>query len=180
MTITIKDDIALIIGLLSIKYNIRADTFNELLDKGLINDSHEITEKGNEILRSITSSEPKSDDFTILAQKMREVFPKGKKPGTNLYWRDSVPSVAAKLKTIVKRFGECFTEEQAVDAARRYVSSFNGDYQYMRLLPYFILKYENKMDEEGNVMRIMVSPMLSYIQNEGQEGENEDWNIEVR
>ena len=141
-----------------------------------------LSQKGKKELESLmnTSSEPESINYERLAMEMRKCFPKGKKPGTAYYWGDSVPGVASKLKLLVKKFGNCFTEEQAIKAAKDYVASFNGNYQYMRLLPYFILKYETKIDEEGKGNKVLVSEMLSYIQNEGQENNSDDWNIAVR
>lgn len=116
----------------------------------------------------------KDEEFTALAEKMRDAFPEGKKPGTTYYWRDSVPLIARKLKTLVAKFNVQFTEEQALEATRKYVESFNGDYKCMRLLKYFILKTDKESGEA-------VSEFLSYLENAGQEDSlSDEWLTEVR
>ena len=112
--------------------------------------------------------------YERLADKMRELFPDGRKPGTTYYWRDSVPIIAKKLKTVVEKFNTQFTEEQALDATRRYVESFNGDYRFMQLLKYFILKTDRAT---GDIR----SDFLSLLQNpDAEDSLNDNWLNEVR
>lgn len=98
-----------------------------------------------------------------LATKLQELFPKGRKPGTNYLWRCTKAEVAVKLKTLVVKYGYSFTEEQALEAAKRYVESFeqSGNYKNMRLLKYFILK--TKPDADGNLE--ISSEFMSLIEN---------------
>lgn len=115
------------------------------------------------------------DRYDLLAEKLRELYPKGKKPGTNYMWRDSNAVIAKKLKSLVKRLGVSFTDEQAINATKKYIASFNGDYRYMQLLKYFISKQvvvENTLEE--------TSQFLSYIENEGQEDINLEWTVSVK
>ena len=112
--------------------------------------------------------------YERLAEKMRELYPKGLKPGTTYYWRDSTPIIAKKLKTVVEKFNTQFTEEQALDATRRYVESFNGDYRFMQLLKYFILKTDRAT---GDIR----SDFLSLLQNpDAEDSLNDNWLNEVR
>lgn len=138
---------------------------------------YSITREGVDIIEQVVlNSEFKGNNTTYgryenLAIKLRELFPEGKKAGTNYYWRDSVTTIAKKLKALVKKNGECFTDEQAITATKEYVSSFNGNYQYMQLLKYFISKQkavDGTIEEE--------SQLLSYIENAGQEAKHrDDW-----
>ena len=65
-----------------------------------------------------------------------------------------------------------FTDEQIVQAAEKYVQGFNGNYQYMRLLKYFIFK--EKVGANGEVEGD--SELISYIENAGQEEDlKNDW-----
>lgn len=100
----------------------------------------------------------KEEEFLSLAEKMREIFPSGKKAGTTYPWRDSTPIIARKLKTIVAKFNFKFTEEQAINATKRYVESFNGNYQYMQLLKYFILKQTNTGELRSDFMALIENP----------------------
>jgi hypothetical protein len=111
-------------------------------------------------------------EFEELANKLREVFPKGKKPGTTYMWRDTTAVIAKKLKILVTKYNCKFTEEQAIKATQAYVNSFGGNYKYMQLLKYFILK--TPTNASGDVE--LRSDFMSYIDNEGQEEQlREDW-----
>lgn len=115
----------------------------------------------------------KDKEFRELADKLKELFPKGKKAGTTYMWRDSTAVIARKLKTLVVKYDYQFTEEQAIKATKAYVESFNGDYTYMQLLKYFILKSL----PDGEIK----SDFMSYIENEGQEDElSDNWLTEMR
>ena len=89
-------------------------------------------------------------------------------------WRGSGYEVVKKLRTLVKKTGIYFTNEQAINATKRYIKSFNGNYAFMQVLPYFILKQVpvNGVYEER-------SQLLSYIENE--EGDtNNEWTAELK
>ena len=88
-------------------------------------------------------------------------------------WRDSTAVIARKLKTLVVKYDYEFTEEQALKATKAYVESFNGDYTYMQLLKYFILKTM----PDGEIR----SDFMSYIENEGHEDDiGKDWNTSLK
>lgn len=113
-----------------------------------------------------------------LAEKLRELYPEGKKQGTQYYWRDSNSVIVKKLKALIKKYGDCFTDEQAINATKKYVESFNGNYQFMQLLKYFISKNVVKGGEVEET-----SQLLSYIENAGQEDKQQltiDWETELR
>lgn len=115
----------------------------------------------------------KDKEFKELADKLKELFPKGKKAGTTYMWRDSTAVIARKLKTLVVKYDYQFTEEQAIKATKAYVESFNGDYTYMQLLKYFILKSL----PDGEIK----SDFMSYIENEGDENDmGNDWNTSLK
>lgn len=156
-----------------------------LIQKGLItaerNDLFQqvgwrLTNKGTEVLDSViidSNKEQEPQDRLIqLATKLKEVFPKGKKDGTNYYWADGVALIVRRLKLFFKKYGNKFTDEQIIQAAEKYVQGFNGNYQYMRLLKYFIFK--EKVGANGEVEGD--SELISYIENAGQEEDlRNDW-----
>lgn len=126
-----------------------------------------LTTKGKEVITGIIAdSTPKGTEARLisLAQELREVFPKGKKDGTNNYWSDGATIIVRRLKLFFKKYGD-FTNDQILTAARKYVESFNGNYQFMRTLKYFIFKDARGL--EGNIEN--TSELLTYIENEGQE-----------
>lgn len=136
---------------------------------------YNITNKGKEALtyllvhgnKDVISKE---DMIENLAIQLKDIYPKGKKPGTNYLWRSNTVEIARRLKVLIGKYKFEFTPEQAIEATKNYVASFNGDYRMMRLLKYFIFKLER--DAEGNT--IVVSDMMSLIENEGQET-NQNW-----
>ena len=161
-----------------------------LIQKGLItaerNDLFQqvgwrLTNKGTEVLDSVIMDSDKEqepqDRLIQLATKLKEVFPKGKKDGTNYYWADGVALIVRRLKLFFKKYGNKFTDEQIVQAAEKYVQGFNGNYQYMRLLKYFIFK--EKVGANGEVEGD--SELISYIENAGQEEDlRNDWATTLR
>ena len=156
-----------------------------LIQKGLItaerNDLFQqvgwrLTNKGTEVLDSVIMDSDKEqepqDRLIQLATKLKEIFPKGKKDGTNYYWAEGVALIVRRLKLFFKKYGNEFTDEQIVQAAEKYVQGFNGNYQYMRLLKYFIFK--EKVGANGEVEGN--SELISYIENAGQEEDlKDDW-----
>lgn len=161
-----------------------------LIQKGLItaerNDLFQqvgwrLTNKGTEVLDSVIMDSDKEqepqDRLIQLATKLKEIFPKGKKDGTNYYWADGVALIVRRLKLFFKKYGTDFTDEQIIQATEKYVHGFNGNYQYMRLLKYFIFK--EKIGAGGEVEGD--SELINYIENAGQE-ENlrNDWATTLR
>ena len=174
---------------LYLKDDIREEELTNLHNKGLVVkelpiDGHKysISKKGITLVEQVLlNSEFKSNEtnkgrYELLAEKLRELYPSGKKPGTNYQWRDSNAIIAKKLKALVKKYGETFTDEEAIDATKRYVESFNGNYQYMQLLKYFISKrkvIDGEIEES--------SQLLSFIENKEQVNTiTDDWTTELK
>lgn len=177
--------------LLSIHNNADLDIAQkELIKKGYITASRNdlfqqvgwrMTNKGASVIDSVIVDSDRNqkpeDNLTALATKLKEVFPKGKKDGTNYYWADGVALIVRRLKLFFKKYGDGYTNEQIVQAAEKYVQGFNGNYQYMKLLKYFIFK--EKVGANGEVEG--ESDLVSYIENAGQEETlRNDWATTLR
>ena len=127
------------------------------------------------ILDSSKEKEPQ-DRLINLATRLKAIFPKGKKAGTNYYWAEGVPLIIRRLKLFFRKYGNEFTDEQIVQAAEKYVEGFNGNYTYMRLLKYFIFK--EKIGAAGEVEGD--SELISYIENADQVDDlREDWTTQL-
>lgn len=125
----------------------------------------------NNVIVDSDKYEKSEEDILNLSEQLKEIFPKGKKDGTSNYWAEGKALIARRLKTFFKKYGETFTDEQILNAARNYVQSFNGNYQFMRTLKYFIFK-----DMEVAGEREYSSDLLNYIENAGHEDEiKNDW-----
>ena len=139
-----------------------------------------VTQRWNDLcesaLLSADSAIPKGDRLNKLAKSLMDCFPEGKKEGTSQYWRGNIRDVTLKLQKFFKLYGNKYSDEQIISAAQRYVTSYNGKYQYMRVLKFFICKNERKMDSEGVGYIEEVSDLAAYIENEGQEKNlKDDW-----
>ena len=166
---------------------------NELTDK-LVNDEMLVKSESsgdyfitcrwdnvvNDILLSADPKVPSEDSILDLATKLMNLFPAGKKDGTPYYWKGNKKDIKEKLQKFYKLYGQKYTEEQILTAAESYVKSFNGNYKFMRLLKYFIWKADKKINEEGSYYVEEVSELATYIENAGQETQNEDWQITLK
>ena len=156
----------------------------DLKTKYLLYDNNTLTDKGKSIVQKVNvdnylNSKIEKDNIKDLASELQKLFPAGKKPGTNYYWRGFKQEIIKKLETISNKFDFEFTKEQAINATKRYVDSFNGDYRYMQLLKYFILK--NKITENGTEIK---SSFMEYIENENNNEDDSmlnssEWNNEI-
>ena len=114
----------------------------------------------------------KDSEFTELATELREIYPAGRKDGTTYMWRGTTAEVAKKLKTLVVKYGYTINREDVLKATKEYVNYFNGNYRYMQLLKYFILK--SVKDADGNVD--IKSELMSLIENSDQiDAQRDDW-----
>lgn len=135
-----------------------------------------ITPKGVEAVNGVFADTEIADKkviskFDILAEKLINLYPSGRKEGTHYLWRDSKLSISRRLKTLYTKYGVNFTEDQAVEATKNYIKSFNGNYKTMRLLKYFIYKIEVKDGKEE-----FTSELAAMIENKDNlESYREDW-----
>ena len=134
-------------------------------------------------LMASSSNVASEERCTQLAEQLREIFPSGKKPGYAYTWRDSVSCIADRLKKFFMKYGE-YSDEQVIEATKAYVASFNGNYQYMQLLKYFIWK--NKVTGEEVVRGRVVgeverqSQLAAWIEDTPEKSTSADWDIALR
>lgn len=188
MVISINDEVCYKYGLkeeellvlLLIKSGAYIPTIVDSLEKEgkIIKDmfgNYMITQKWDDITSSVILDSDKEaqpeDKLEDLALKLAAIFPKEKKAGTCHYFRGNRKDNVLKLKKFFKLYGNKYSEEQILKAAKSYVDSFNGNYQYMRILKYFIWKDEVKINAEGKRYVEETSDLASWIENEGQEEE---------
>ena len=195
MNITINDDVCAKYGLslpellviLALKSDKLENTIASLENKGAIVsdvfEGHLVTQRWDDIASSILLDSDKDrqspDRIANLAAKLMEIFPKEKKAGTNHYFRGNTKDITLKLKKFFKLYGDKYSDEQVLNAAQAYVSSFNGNYTYMRILKYFIWKDDKKMHEDGKMYIEETSDLASWIENAGSET-NQDWEIDLK
>ena len=127
-------------------------------------------------LLSADKSVPDNKRLENLAKSLMEVFPAGKKEGTSQYWKGNLRDNTLRLAKFFKLYGDKYTDEQMIEAAKNYVSSHNGRYQYMRVLKYFIWKDARKVNSEGEGYIEEVSDLAAFIENAKDEKNlKDDW-----
>ena len=138
-----------------------------------------ISDKGKELLENMSAYTGTKDcelNFLDTAAKMRALFPKGIKDGTNSRWVDGLALVSKRLKQFTQKYGE-FTEDEIVEATKRYVDSFSGNYQRMRTLRYFIWA-EKRNPGTGEVE--YTSDLLNCLEDTEDENKMVDWEVNLR
>ena len=184
-------DLPSLLAVLLVKTGVNiSELFNDLVEKQVLvkdmfSEGFLVTQRWDSICSDILLSADKSVPSDIrlgsLSDKLMEIFPKGKKEGTPLYWRNNRKDNILRLKKFFKLYGNKYSDEQIIKAAESYVSSFNGQYAYMRTLKYFIWKDERKIDSNGIGYVEEVSDLASCIENAGQEETlRNDWATTLR
>lgn len=125
------------------------------------------TTQWDDIMQSVLlesdSTIPSDDRIVNLVNRMRELFPKGMKVG-NSAWRGNVRELKLRMQKFFKLYGN-YKDEDILAATRKYVESFNGDYTYMRILKYFILKSELKQHQGENGEAVTQVEDISLLAN---------------
>ena len=140
-----------------------------------------VTNKGIQILDDTIIDSDKYQEpiekLESLAQSLKNLFPKGKKDGTNYYWADGVALIVRRLKLFFKKYGNTYSNEQIIKATEKYVKSFNGNYKFMKLLKYFIFK--EKIGAGGDIEG--ESDLITYIENCNEDIIiNNDWEVTLK
>lgn len=116
---------------------------------------------------------PNENKLSVLVEKLRELFPKGIKTGSAA-WRGNKREITLRLQKFFKIYENSYSNEAIIEATKRYVESFNGNYTYMRILKYFILKDEVKVAEDGTKYVEQVSELANFLENELEENPSFD------
>ena len=150
-----------------------------LIDKGYITNAgdlfgrYTVTNKAVKLLDNVLADSSVDDDtkITELATKLKELYPKGKKEGTNQFWADGVSIIVKRLKIFYKKYG-FYDNDIIIKATEDYIKSFNGDYRFMKTLKYFL--WSEKVNKAGEVEP--TSDLLTYIENADEVDElSNDW-----
>lgn len=146
------------------------------------------------ILCDSSGNNKKTDkELLELAEKVKDCFPAMRMKDrfgrdTPYYYRCNKSEVAKALKRFFTQFGNDYSDEDIIDATKRYVASFKGNYTGMRLSKYFIMKNPTKQDVDGNGYVDQVSDLLTFLENK-EESESvevvgvntsDDWMMNVR
>ena len=178
-------------ALLCIFYDVNMEEeLSNLLKKGYIssygvkpdsNMPYVVYNKGRKLITDVAMSFNSKlkpfTDYTELATRLKALFPKGKKEGTNNYWAEGIAVLVRRLQLFNHKYPNKYTDDEIVNAAERYVKSFNGQYRTMRTLKYFLFKEEVNAAGENEG----VSDLLNVLEA-GESDSNSigfDWDTNV-
>ena len=174
-----------------------SDAIENMLNREILVNTgeYQVTQHWSDVLDEILSDssgavEKSDEELVELAKKMREVYPEGKMRDrfgaiTPYYYRCNNSEVSKALKRFFTEKGN-YTDEEIIDATKRYVADFQGQYwqKGMRLLKYFIIKNPIKHGEDGRGYVEQVSDLETYLNNKESEEEvvntSSDWMMSVR
>ena len=160
----------------------------EILVEDKSEDWYKVTQHWSDVLDKILAdssgkTEKTDEELLSLAQKMRDLYPRGKMKDrygrmTPYFYRCNNAEVVKKLKKFFTLFGS-ISDEDILDATRRYVASFQGNYAGMRLIKYFILKDDVRPSEDGTGHVEQISDLATFLENKESEEEGDvntdDW-----
>lgn len=165
-----------------IENNIESLLHRDIITKSALFNDIKLTQHWNEELQKVLLDSdkviPKTNDLTYLVTTLRNIYPKGIKSGSAA-WRGNVREITLRLQKFFKIYGSTYTEEDIIEATKKYVESFNGNYTYMRILKYFILKDEVKINEDGVRYVEQISELANFLENDTSSVDT-NWDIELR
>lgn len=171
--------------LLSLRIKDLDSAITNLEARSIINDGKP-TPQWSDILDDIlaSSSGDINDEQRLqnLAQQMRDLYPRGKMPGTPYYYRCNNREVILKLKKFFQTYGN-YPDDKILEATERYVASFQGNYKYLPLIKYFIMKDKLRLGEDGQQHVSPESSLATYLENKDDTTlitASDDWLTTVR
>ena len=201
MKITIDDKVCLkhkmtpceVLIALAVRAEKLEDNLENMLQREILvnHGNYQVTQRWSDVVDEILADSGCAQDddrLKNLAKKMREHYPLGRiidkrtgKP-TSFIFRCNPKEIELKLKTFFLRYGN-YSDEDILDAERRYVASWNGNYQQpgFRQLKYFIWKDVKKEGPDSGYVESS-SPLLDFLENKESDEEiinDEDWTTKL-
>lgn len=150
------------------------DQVKNLIGRGLVqknDDGYTVSESVREMLDKIVleSGNASEKRLSTLAMKMQKCFPEGKPYGSITYYRANKREIIFRLQSFFKQYGD-FPDEEIVDATRRFVESFHGNYKYLPVITNFIIKTSKTTDSFGNPVIENTSQLATQLENKDDTG----------
>ena len=92
------------------------------------------------------------DEIESLAKQLQSLWPEGYKD-KKYRWKSNSTDIKRRIEKFFRIYGK-YTNEQIVEAAKKYVKKFNdsGNRTYQKLLKYFIFKEDGSDSELANML----------------------------
>lgn len=175
-----KLTVAEVVKMLAVR--LKADNTLSNLESRGITEHGKLTDEWSSVLDRIlkSSGSDRNDEERLkaLAKQMQKCFPEGKVPGTPYYYRCNSSEIVKKLRRFFERHGN-YSDEQIIDATKRFIASFNANYRYLPLLKYFISKLKTVQDEDGIMRSVEYFPLADFLENQEDVEDNDDWLVSI-
>lgn len=146
-------------------------------------DVYKVTQHWSDILDEIlcdSGSNLDDDRLLKLAEEIQKCFPQGfkrdERTGTKYYHKSNKVAIKQALKRFITNWGDA-SDEDIIDATKRYVASFRGNYNPpFQMANYFVCKDNRNKGGE------LQSSLATFLENkESEEGgvNNDDWTTKV-
>ena len=120
-----------------------------------------------EVLFALAIRSSESPKGELLNMENREILVKDRDVyKVTQHWSDVLDEIISDSSGKVEK-----SDEEILDATKRYVASFQGNYTGMRLIKYFILKDDVKPSEDGQGHVEQISDLATFLENKESEEE---------
>ena len=151
------------------------DSFKFLRDNGLLIGDKTLSDSGRKLMNSILDmsthskmaiTKVKERNTDNLVKELRALWPSGYKD-KKWKWNSNETDIKKRLDKFFEDYGYDFTDEQIIEAAKRYVKRFDdsGTRMYQKVLKYFIVSQNG----EGSLLADYIEAI--------QKGESDDLDI---
>lgn len=152
-----------------------------LKNGGWISEGNKLTQKAELFLEDVESTFSKKikrkqrfqlgEEHADKISEYRELFPKGKKPGTSFYFRNNEKELLTNFSWFFENYPE-YGWDVILQATKSHIEGFNGDYSYLQLSKYFI----KKQDKNGIITSSLATACDGIL--DGEE-ETPDYHINI-
>lgn len=153
------------------------EAYDNMVNRGIISKTPELQGEWNRTIQKMLNiGETSLDDSRLeaLALKVQQCFPKQRMLYSNglespFYFRCNKTEIKNKLKKFLTVYGNV-PDEDIIDATERYVATYAPKgYRGMRLVKYFILKDDRKLDANEEIHVEQLSDLATFLENKGEE-----------
>lgn len=117
-----------------------------------------------------------------LAKQLKEVYPKGNRPGTTMPWSESTLSITARLHIFFDKTEYDGDYKEIIKATERYVKSFGNDKTYMKSLQNFIVTsktIEGQIFTDSELLNFIERGEIENTTETFKTNNNADWGSQL-
>lgn len=156
------------------------DTIENMLNREILVNTgeYQVTQHWSDVLDEIlcdSGGNIDDDRLLKLAEEIQKCYPQGfkrdERTGTKYYHKSNKVAIKQALKRFITNWGDA-SDEDIIDATKRYVASFRGNYNPpFQMANYFVCK-DNR--NKGGELQSSLATFLENKESEEEEVNNDD------